>query len=239
MKAPTKAGPWDGWQQALERVLDALDWRALGDVYFHEDGEQLLRNRREPLHRLGTIWSRALLRRLPQAGRSLHVGAGLAELPAMLAEILVAGRSVRAVNLRGEECAILDRALQQAGLGDRLRIEHGDAGAVESAEGYDHLGVVSLFTDPETWPTLSDISYGRICPVQVDVDAFVRERDHARGIAQRLWSLLRKPGWITTSADELGWFLDRAEAEGVPLEADDALIETAMVGDPIGFVRVG
>ncbi len=239
MKAPTKAGPWDAWQQALERVLDALDWRALGDVYFHEDGEQLLRNRREPLQRLGTIWSRALLRRLPPAGRSLHVGAGLAELPAMLAEILVAGRSVRAVNLRGEECAILDRALQEAGLGDRLRIEHGDAGAVESADGYDHLGVVSLFTDPETWPTLSDISYGRICPVQVDVDAFVRERDHARAIAQRLWSLLHRPGWITTSADELGWFLDRAEAEGVPIEADDALIETAMVGDPIGFVRVG
>jgi hypothetical protein len=167
------------------------------------------------------------------------VGAGLAELPAMLAEILVAGRSVRAVNLRGEECAILDRALQQAGLADRLRIEHGDAGSIDPAERYDHLGVVSLFTDPETWPTLSDISYGRICPVQIDVDAFVRERDHARSIAVRLWGLLQRPGWITTSADELGWFLDRADAEGVPVEADDALIETAMVGDPIGFVHVG
>ena len=190
MKAVAKGGPWDPWQQALERVLDAVDWRALGDVYFHEDGEQLLRNRREPLQRLGTIWARALLRRLPPAGRSLHVGAGLAELPAMLAEILVAGRSVRAVNLRGEECAILDRALQQAGLADRLRIEHGDAGSIDPAERYDHLGVVSLFTDPETWPTLSDISYGRICPVQIDVEAFVRERDHARSIAVRLWGLL-------------------------------------------------
>ncbi len=239
MKAVAKGGPWDPWQQALERVLDAVDWRALGDVYFHEDGEQLLRNRREPLQRLGTIWARALLRRLPPAGRSLHVGAGLAELPAMLAEILVAGRSVRAVNLRGEECAILDRALQQAGLADRLRIEHGDAGSIDPAERYDHLGVVSLFTDPETWPTLSDISYGRICPVQIDVEAFVRERDHARSIAVRLWGLLQRPGWITTSADELGWFLDRADAEGVPVEADDALIETAMVGDPIGFVHVG
>lgn len=239
MRARAVTGVWEAWAQALGRALDALDWRALGDVYFHEDGEKLLRNRREPVERLGAVWARALLRRLPAGGRSLHVGAGLAELPAMLAEVLVAGRTVRAVNLRGEECAILDRALQQAGLSDRLRIEHLDAGGVEPGTTYDHLGVVSLFTDPETWPTLSDISYGRICPVQVDVDAFVRERDHARSIAARLFGLLQRPGWVTTSADELGWFLDQAEAHGVPIEADDALVETAMVGDPIGFVRVG
>jgi hypothetical protein len=49
---------------------------------------------------------------------------------------------------------------------------------------------------------------------------------------------LRRPGWITTSAEEVAWFLEQAEAVGARYEADDDLLETAVVGDPVGFVRV-
>jgi hypothetical protein len=119
-----------------------------------------------------------------------------------------------------------------------VRFEERDAGEVAAAGGYDHLGCVSLFTDPETWPLLSDVTYGRVPPVQIDVERFSAERGQARRLAERLFAGLRRPGWITTSAEEVAWFLEQAEAAGANCEADDELLETAVVGDPVGFVRV-
>lgn len=222
----------------LARVLDALDWRALGDIYFHEAGESELRSRRNALVELGDQLAHHLLRRLPRAGRSLWVGAGLGELPVLLAE-QARGRGVVATNLRHAECDLINAALRRAGAPGGLELLAVDARSMATAAAFDHVGCISLFTDPETWPLLSDVTYGRIAPVQLDVERFAAERENARGLARQLFEAITLPGWVTTSAEEAAWFLEPALALGVAYDADDELVETAVVGDPVGFLRFG
>src|SRR5206468_5475667 len=155
-------------------------------------------------------------------------------LPVLLAERCVRGRSVRAVNRSTRECELLAAGLRGAGLTGQLRIEAVDAAAAAGAADYDHLGCVSLFTDPGSWPLLSGVTYGRIAPCQLDVDAFARERTAARALAAALFAGLRRPGWITTTAEEVAWFLEPAAAAGIAAQADSELLPTAVVGDPIG-----
>jgi hypothetical protein len=230
---------WSTLRERLQSVLAALDWGRLGAVYFHDDGERLLTARRAGIVDLGLPWAKALLARLPRGGRSLYAGAGLAELPAMLAEVLLHERTVQAVNLRQEECELLAAGLRTAGLADVLAIECREAGDAAAGGGFDHVAAVSLFTDPETWPLLSDVTYGRIAPLLIDVVRFAQEREAARALAARLWAGVRPPAWITTTAEEVSWFMAAAQTAGVPLVADDELLETAIVGDPVGFLRVG
>lgn len=224
--------------EAVGRVLDALDWSALGQVYFHEDGESELRARIPRIAALGGELATALLRRLPRRGTSLWVGAGVAELPVLLAERAF-GREVVATNLREAECRAVNAALRAAGVGPGLELAAVDAREVAAAGGFDHLGCISLFTDPETWPLLSDVAYGRIAPVQLDLERFERERSRARDLARTLFLALQRPGWITTSSEEVPWFLEQAVAAGATYEADEELVETAVVGDPVGFLRIG
>jgi hypothetical protein len=229
---------WDRCAAACERLFESLDWQALGAIYFHADGAAHWLQRRTALLELGFQWARELLRRVPGGGRSLYVGAGVAELPVLLAERCVAGRAVQALNRNRRECELIARGLHAVGLEDELAIEPADAASSE-VRGYDHLGCVSVFTDPETWPVLSGVAYGRLPPVQVDVAQFVRERDAARALAARLFAGLARPGWITTTAEEVAWFLEQADLAQVPYTVDEAQVPTAVVGDPVGFLRVG
>jgi hypothetical protein len=221
------------------RVLAALDWRALGDVYFHDGGEPDLRARRRDLVRLGLEFARELLRRVPRGGASLWVGAGLGELPVLLAETMSGGRGVLALNLRAEECRLLNAALLEGA--PELGIEYvaADARQAAGARTFDHVGCVSVFTDPETWPLLSAVAYGRLAPVQLDVEAFVAEREQARVLAARLFERLQLPGLISTTAEEAPWFLEQAMLAGAGFDADERLFATALVGDPVGFLRLG
>jgi hypothetical protein len=51
-----------------------------------------------------------------------------------------------------------------------LRFLPQDARTAALGTMFDHLGCISVFTDPEAWPMLSDVAYGRIAPVQIDVE---------------------------------------------------------------------
>jgi hypothetical protein len=103
---------------------------------------------------------------------------------------------------------------------------------------FDHVGCISVFTDPETWPMLSAVAYGRIAPVQVDVESFVAERERARGLVAALFARLLRPGLVTTTAEEVAWFLEQASAAGAVAEPAEEMVETAVVGDPVGFLEV-
>lgn len=230
---------WERCEVLCDRVFNAIDWSALGKLYFHEAGEAEWQQRRDKLMEFGFEWAKALMRRLPEEGGSLYVGAGVAELPVLIAEVCVRGRSVRAANLRVRECEILGDALRRHHLRDRVRIEPIDAGAIAAETPYDHLGCVSLFTDPESWPHLSEITYGRLAPVQIDIGKFETERAEARALAASLFDGLSRPGWITTTVEEVSWFLEVAGQRQATVTADEDLLPTAVVGDPIGFLHVG
>jgi hypothetical protein len=229
---------WLPVSQLCRRVLDALDWRELGEIYFHWGGERFWRERLPNVSTLGKKLGQALLPRLPRAGSSLWVGAGIAELPALLGEVMLHGRTVTAANLRARECEVLNAGLQAVAPELSLRYQAGDARELAAGQTFDHLGCISVFTDPETWPVLSEVAYGRIAPVQIDVERFVAEREQARVLAKGLFERLQRPGLVTTSAEEVAWFLEQAGEAGATIEAGEELIETAVVGDPVGFLSV-
>lgn len=232
------AADWPAVLRLAARVMDHLDWRALGEIYFHDDGERFWAERRPRVLELGEELGRRLLREVSRGGASLWVGAGVAELPVLLGEVLLHERSVVAANLRAAECTVLNAGLAAAASGIALRFCPEDARTTAPGRTFDHVGCISVFTDPETWPLLSDVAYGRIAPVQIDVERFVGERDAARTVAQGLFARLQRPGLVTTTAEEVAWFLEQAEAAGVRVDAADDLVETAVVGDPVGFLRV-
>ena len=229
---------WHEVEKLTRRVFAAVDWGALGEIYFHEDGERHWSERRKLVVELGSQLARRLARQVSRGGASLWVGAGVAELPVLLGEVQVLGRQVVAANLIAGECEVLNAALAAAAPDVELRYEAGDAAHVAGKRRFDHVGCVSVFTDPERWPMLSGVSYGRMPPVQLDLEQFAAERDAGRALAAALVARLSRPGCITTSSEEVSWFLEQCDALGLEVEAADDLVETAVVGDPVGFLQV-
>lgn len=230
---------WDRCEETLHKLFEALDWEALGKIYFHEDGEEHWDELRPRVIPLGIDWARGLLQRVPEGGVSLYAGAGVAELPVLFAERFVRGRRVIACNARLRECEVIEAAIARVGLTGKVKMRHGDAAEAAKQGGYDHLACVSVFTDPETYPWLSAVAYGRIAPAQLDVDAFVKERDKAREFSAAIFGGMTKPGWITTSVEEVAWFVELCERNKIAYAPDEDTLPTAVVGDPIGFMRVG
>ena len=85
---------------AIAHVFDILDYAALGAIYCDEGGEAFWEERRGPAQQLGIQLAEVLLQRLTPDGHSLYVGAGVAEIPALIMETLELRRAVRACNLR-------------------------------------------------------------------------------------------------------------------------------------------
>ncbi|HET6677192.1 MAG TPA: hypothetical protein VFH05_02920, partial [Nitrospira sp.] len=149
-------------RRAIARVFDHLDYAALGKVYCYEGGREFWRAKREPCRRLGSQIGTALLARLKPGGRSLYVGAGVAELPAMVIESLDLYRSVLPYNLRRREVALLNRACRA------LPLRFYAVDAARASGPFDHLWIVSVLNDPERFPQLAALSYGRAVPVTFD-----------------------------------------------------------------------
>ena len=231
----------DSAHRQVDRLFGALDWEALAEIYCDEGGDAFWAVRRGPARRQGIAWGLGAARWLKPGGASFWVGPGVAELGPLVCEVLVLDRRVRAVNRRQRECEVLDAALSKVGLADRLRFEPGDAAEAARAATatFDHLGLVSVLTDPETFPELSGVGYGRIHPVHIDPERLVRERDAARALAAACLGVLRVPGTVTTSVEEVAWVMEWAERRGgLAIDASEEVFESAVVGDPVGFLAV-
>jgi len=224
---------------AITNLFAELDYGALGAIYCDEGGEAFWEDRRGPTLESGLAWAAALGRRLRPEGSSLYVGAGVAELPALVTEALDLRRKLCIANLRAAECELLNKSLAAAGLADHILFTAGGVEAHLGGGPFDHLSLVSVLDDPETYPLVSGVTYGRIPPVLLDVDGFQRERDKVQALVAAVFDAMRTPWVVTTTAEEVPWFLHEAEARDLEVEADDETIETALVGDPIGFLTVG
>ncbi len=234
----TPSLPSQSTQHRIELLMSSLDYEELADIYCEKGGREFWSEKRQEVLDLGRLWVQALTRRLPGPGRSLYAGAGVAELPAILTELLDLGREVVISSLRERECRSLNRSLESVGLGDDLQYLNRDAASLSDCGPFDHLCAVSLLDDPESFPTVSAVTYGDLHPVHLDPDAFAAEGRRVRSLVDGLWVGLRKPFLITTTAEEVPWFLERANREGARVEADEELIPTAIVGDPVGFLVI-
>ena len=166
-------------RRAIATVFERLDYRRLASIYCYEGGDVFWRTKREPCRRLGMRIGEALLTRLAAGGRSLYVGAGVAELPVLLVESLELHRTVVPCNLRSSEVATLNRACR----GLPLRFHAMDAGTIRGP--FDHLWLVSVLNDPERFPHLAQLAYGRAVPLTFNPGVFVRERYLVRSLVNR------------------------------------------------------
>lgn len=219
--------------RAIRRIFQELDYSTLGHIYCHEGGDEFWQAKRKPCQRLGTKVAEALLQKLPHGGRSLYVGAGVAELPALLVETMDLQRQVESYNLRRSEVAALNRACR----GLPVTFKNRDAASAKGL--FDHLWIVSVLNDQERFPHLAPLSYGRADPVTFDPVRFQKERRIVQSIVDRCLSKLRHPGLVTTSIEEVIWIADWCHRHRIPYWVERKQYPTALVGDPICFIRIG
>ena len=157
----------------------------------------------------------------------------MAELPALVVEARERQRQVAPYNLRSLEVAALNRACQSVHI--RFRAQN-----ASSARGrFDHLWMVSVLNDPERFPHLAPLSYGRADPLTFDPLRFERERRVVRSVVNQCMPKLSLPGVVTTSTEEVMWIAEWCHRHRIPYRVGRQQYRTALVGDPICFIRVG
>lgn len=219
--------------QSIAAVFDKLDYSALARIYCDEGGAAFWRDRRGPCQRLGIKLAQVLVTRLRPGGRSLYVGAGVAEIPVLTMETLELAREVAAYNLHADEVSLLNRACQSL----PFAFLAGDACAAKGL--FDHVWIVSVLNDPERFPELSSLSYGRANPVTFNPARFIQERRSVTALAHACLKKLTRPGLVTTSVEEIPWITAWCQQRKVSCAVEKEDYPTALVGDPVCFIRVG
>ncbi len=222
-----------GTVQAIRTLFARLDYSALGRIYCHDGGDAFWCAKRGPCQRWGIKLAEVLKGLLPPGGRSLYVGAGVAEIPMLVMETRELRRRVEAYNLRRDEVRVLNQATAESG----LRFMARDAGMARGR--VDHLWIVSVLNDPERVPHLSALSYGRAVPLTFDPARFSAERWMVRRLVDRCLRTLTRPGLVTTSTEEVMWVAEWCHRRKIPYQVSEREYPAAIVGDPICFMRVG
>jgi hypothetical protein len=217
----------------IKATYAQLDYKTLGKVYCYEGGDEFWRAKKNPCQQLGVRIAEALVKKLPSVGRSLYVGAGVAELPPLLTEALELGRTVEPYNLRRSEVTVLNRACRNL----PVRFHSQDAAAAKGC--FDHLWIVSVLNDPERFPDLSPLSYGNAHPVTFNPRRFDQQRRIVRSIVNRCMPKLSLPGLVTTSTEEVVWIADWCHRHEIPYRVERKQYPTALVGDPICLIKIG
>ncbi len=220
-------------RRAIKEIFARLDYARLAPIYCDEGGDEFWVAKRGLCQRLGIKLANALLPRLAPGGASLYVGAGVAEIPLVAMECFDLERRVVACNLRKQEVSVLNRAC--AGL--PIRFQHRDAGSVK--ERVDHLWLVSVLNDPERFPELSTLSYGRANPVTFDARKFLPQQRTVAALVDRCLSRLTVPGLVTTTIEEAVWVAEWCHRKGIRYRIDRRTFASPTVGDPICLVRIG
>lgn len=220
-------------QVAIRQIFVQLDYKKLGPVYCYEGGDEFWQKKRRPCQRLGMRIAQALRQRLIPQGRSLYVGAGVAELPPLLMEALELHRAVEPYNLRRTEVTVLNHACHDTS----VRFHARDAALAHGK--FDHLWMVSVLNDPERFPHLAPLSYGTADPVTFDPRQFAQQRRIVRSIVDRVMPKLSLPGLVTTSTEEVVWIADWCHRKNIPYLVERVQYPTALVGDPVCFMKIG
>lgn len=220
-------------RRVIREIFARLDYTRLGLIYCDEGGDEFWAAKRSLCQRLGMKLANALLPRLSTGGASLYVGAGVAEIPLVAMECLDLGRRVVACNLRKKEVLVLNRAC--AGL--PIRFQHRDAGSVKDR--IDHLWLVSVLNDPERFPELSTLSYGRANPVTFDARKFLPQQRTVATLVDRCLSRLTVPGLVTTTVEEAVWVAEWCHRKGIRYRIERRTFASPTVGDPICLLRIG
>ncbi|MDT7041685.1 hypothetical protein [Candidatus Nitronereus thalassa] len=219
-------------KNSIAQTFLHLDYEALGKIYCDEGGEAFWQHRQGPCQRLGKKIASHLNQSLAPKGRSLYIGAGVAELPMLIVETADLDRSVFPYSLRKKEVAILNKACTA------LPFQFLADNALHAQGKFDHLWLVSVLNDPECYPQTSALSYGRATPFDFDPDAYKKEQYI---LLRLIHSCLRKlsiPGLVTTSVEEVPWITTWCLEHNIPFHLESKTFPTAIVGDPLCFIHL-
>lgn len=221
---------------ALLALEQELDWRALGQHYCHEGGEDFfsaeqIEAQREAGLRFAADVAEAVAG-LPKAKPSLYVGAGVAELAPILCERLLLRRELSIVALPGPEPRELNRALSavEARLGVPLPRWSTRPLSGLARRGFGLLWFVSVLTDPETFPALSRLAYSERRPRPATL---ARDRERATALLEAALGRLEAPAELFTTDEELPLMTETARRLGWILEPGERARLSPIVGDPV------
>ncbi|MCC7011319.1 MAG: hypothetical protein IT454_02055 [Planctomycetes bacterium] len=229
---------------ALTGVMNALDWEQLGSVYCEGDAAEFFdAERRQSLIDTGLELADGIAGQLygRSTERSLYVGAAVAELAPILAERLVLGREVTWLNLPGAERDELARALREVSAQLGIDLPAPSVAPLESVvpASCDHVWLVSVLTDPDTFPALHDELYERRGTEHATGRGnLVDERARATELAQAVLARAARSCLLSTTEEELDFMrplLAPARRRVRPL-AEGPL--TALVGDRVLWLRL-
>ena len=219
-------------RRAITTIFDRLDYGKLGSIYCDYGGDSFWKEHQAPCQTLGIKIAEALMPRLSPGGRSLYVGAGVAEIPVLVMEALACNRDVAAYNLRADEVALLNEACKGQAFCFECREPSSASG------GFDHLWIVSVLNDPEQFPELSSLSYGTASPLTFDPTEFARERERVRVLVEACLGQIARPALVTTSVEETGWIVEWCKTQKLTCVVGEERYPTALVGDPICFIQI-
>ena len=98
---------------------------------------------------------------------------------------------------------------------------------VQSKIRIDHLWLVSVLNDPERFPELSSLSYGRADPVTFNARKFLPQQRTVATLVDRCLSRLASPGLVTTTVEEVVWVAEWCHRRGNPLPHRPADVRVA------------
>lgn len=238
--------PHGRFAEALLAVEAELDWAALERVYCHGEGAGFFApGQIEAMRETGLLLADDLARAmgsLPPGAprRSLYVGAGVAELVPLVCESVVLGREVLLVALPGTELEALARAFQ--GVAERLgaplpRVTGTPLAQVPIAPA-SHAWIVSVLTDPDSFPALHDALYERSGEDATGRGDREQELERARGLIRSSLAHLRPPAILSTTDEELGLVSAVCAEQGLRLEVPPRARLSGVVGDPVRICRL-
>lgn len=219
-----------------------LDWAALGRVYCDGEAPDFFDEaRRAELVEVGLAVALDLTEHLPKGGRSLYVGAGVAELIPICVEALVLEREVEVLTLAGFEVDELNRALAVCGAEHALPRFRGER--LEDADlsgAFDHVWAASVLNDPDAFPALHDHLYERFTEDAGATGRGTLEGDvvRARYWMQKLSAVFAEPTALSTSDEEWCVWGPFLEEGGWTASVHDEGRVSALVGDRVRLFRL-
>jgi hypothetical protein len=226
---------------AVNEVLIELDWKLLGRAYCEGDGAEFFDDElRARIVDTALMHADDLADALRgERGRSLYLGAEIAELPLILAEHLVMGRRVEWLNIDGPQTREVVRALDAVGARLELELPKPDTRVLSEIEpeSCDHLWMVSVLTDPDHFPALHDVLYERTQgPLSTGRGRLEDDRARADALVEALLDRAASPCVLTTSDEERTIVEPLAARRGFSLEFTRGGRLSSIVGDR---VRIG
>lgn len=223
--------------EVLARLDDEIDWDVCASVYCEGDATGFFSpERREAVLdaglKLGADVAEALGNR---PGRSLYVGAAIAELAPILMEAIVLGRDVRWQTLKSAESTELARALGAVdGSLPRpafARWRGSDVGPC------DHIWMTSVLTDPDAFPALHDRLYRRQGTTEAVKGGHPKaERARAAELIEECLFAAAHETLLTTTDEELELWGPAIQQAGGRLDVERTGRLSGLVGD---IVRQG